>query len=179
MKSLSFFIILIHCLSINAAAQDLQRIADTLVTIDRQNYSIQCPANWTIDTSKTLGADLFIFSPKTSETDNFRENVNVMIQSLQGFNVTLDQYVEVSENQIKTGLTNGKIIESKKLTRGPLTFHKLTYSGTQGIFTLKGQQYYFLHRETAYVITFTADNNNVQTFEEIGEAVLNSFKIKE
>ena len=126
-----------------------------------------------------MGTDLFIFSPKDSDTDKFRENVNAMVQDLKGPNITLDKYIEISEGQIKTMLTDASIIESKRMTQGTKEYHKLLFTGQQGIFKLKTEQYYFLVNEKAFVITLTTEQNQYDKYIKNGEAILKSFKLKE
>ena len=158
-----------------------QRSKDSMnfQTINRGSYSIQYPLAWIIDTSKQFGSDLFLLSPNESEMDKFKENVNVMIQNLKGLNLDLDKFVLLSENQIKTYITNGKIIESKRINQNGLEFHKLIYSGTQGAFSLKTEQYYFIKGEKAFVVTFVSEDNQFDKYKVTGEAMLQSFKIKE
>jgi hypothetical protein len=150
----------------------------TFQTIDRGSYSIQYPQAWIIDTSKQFGSDLFLLSPHESEMDKFKENVNVMIQNLKGLNLDLDKFVQVSENQVTTYVTNGKVLESKRINQNGLEFHKLIYSGAQGVFSLKTEQYYFIKDEKAFVVTFVAEEDQFNKYIVIAEKMLNSFKIK-
>jgi hypothetical protein len=148
-------------------------------TIDRGSYSIQYPLAWLIDTSKQFGSDLFLLSANESEMDKFKENVNVMIQNLKGLNLDLDKFVQVSENQVKTYVTNGKVLESKRINQNGLEFHKLIYLGTQGVFSLKTEQYYFIKDEKAFVVTFVAEEDQFDKYIAIAEKMMQSFKVKE
>jgi len=179
MKSLTTFIFLVAAIFVNGQTQTAKDTSFNWETIDRYSYSVQYPTSWIIDTSKQLGADLFIFSQKDSDTDKFRENVNVIIQDLKGLNITLDKYIEISEGQIKTMLTNASIIESKRINQGNKEYHELTFTGQQGIFNLMTKQYYLLVNEKAFVITLTTEQNHYDKYKENGEAILKSFKLKE
>ncbi len=148
-------------------------------TIDRGSYSIQYPLAWIIDTSRQFGSDLFLLSPNESEMDKFKENVNVMIQNLKGLNLDLDKFVQVSESQVKTYVTNGKVLESKRINQNGLEFHKLIYLGAQGVFSLKTEQYYFIKDEKAFVVTFVAEEDQFDKYIVIAEKMMQSFKIKE
>jgi hypothetical protein len=148
-------------------------------TIDRGSYSIQYPLAWIIDTSRQFGSDLFLLSANESEMDKFKENVNVMIQNLKGLNLDLDKFVQVSESQVKTYVTNGKVLESKRINQNGLEFHKLIYLGTQGAFSLKTEQYYFIKDEKAFVVTFVAEEDQFDKYIVIAEKMMQSFKIKE
>ena len=146
--------------------------------LNETNYSIQYPDNWELNKSGQMGSSFFIFSKTTSPQDKFRENVNLIIQSLQGQKIDLDKYVEISEGQIKTMITNGNIIESKRLKINGHEFQKVRYTGDQGIFKLKFEQYYWVLNGQAYVLTFTCEKNQFETYKQTGEKILNSFRIK-
>ena len=82
-------------------------------TFKKDSYTIDYPKDWELDESGQMGTSFILFSPLTSQKDQFRENVNLLVQDLTGYNLDLDKYVEISEEQVKTLITDGKIIESK------------------------------------------------------------------
>jgi hypothetical protein len=147
------------------------------LTISENSYSVKYPGNWDIDRSGQMDTSFIIFAKQSSVEDKFRENVNLLIQNLSGLNIDLDKYVEISEGQIKTLITNGHILESKRLNAEGVPFHKEIYSGDQGTFKLKFEQYYWVKDEKAYVITFTTEINQFDSYKEIGEEILKSFKL--
>jgi len=95
-----------------AMMTDIQKDWKTINGID---YSIQYPASYELNRSGLMGMIFMILSKQTSHKDLFRENVNLHIDNLAGRNIDIDKYVEISENQIKTMLTNGKLLVSKRL----------------------------------------------------------------
>src|SRR5437867_1047648 len=68
----------------------------------KESYQIRYPGSWTFDTSKMMGSEFFIFSPKENDNDKFSENVSLVIQDLKGQNIDLDKYAQISEGQIKS-----------------------------------------------------------------------------
>ena len=178
MKYLVILFLLVTGVFAKGQTSNVQDTSVEFQMIDREDYTIQFPVNWSIDTTKLMGADLVLFSQKRSDSDRFRENVNVMIQDLKGSNVDLDKFVDVSTEQIKNLLTNANIIESTRLHRATNEFHKLIFSGTQGIFTLKTEQYYFVANEKAFVITLTTEKNEYDNYKKVGEMILASFDPK-
>jgi len=145
--------------------------------LNETNYSIQYPDNWDLNKSGQMGSSFFIFSRLTSPQDKFRENVNLIIQSLQGQKINLDKYVEISEGQIKTIITNGNLIESKRLNLNGHEFQKVIYTGDQGIYKLKFEQYYWVLNGQAYILTLTCEKNQFDTYKLTGEKILNSFRL--
>jgi hypothetical protein len=125
-----------------------------------------------------MGMSFLILSKQTSKNDLFRENVNLHIDNLAGRNISLDKYVEISENQIKTMLENGKLLVSRRLRKGDKEFQKMVFKGKQGKFDLKWQQYYWVEKDKAYVLTLTCEEDQYDNYLDIGQKIMNSFKIK-
>ncbi len=146
-------------------------------TIKKNSYSIDYPKDWEINESGQMGTSFILFSPLTSQKDQFKENVNLLVQDLTGYNLDLDGYVEISEGQIKTMITNGKIIESTRVTEQTLDFHRVIYTGKQGNFNLKFEQYYWVVGDKAFVLTLTCEESQFDDYKLTGEKILNSFKL--
>ena len=145
--------------------------------LSEQNYSISYPDSWKLNKSGQMGTSFILFSPLSSEQDKFKENVNLIVQDLTGHKLDLDQYVEISEGQIKTMLTDGNIIESKRIKTETLHYHKIIYSGKQGIFNLKFEQYYWVVDDQAYVLTLTCEKNQFDNYQAVAEKILDSFSL--
>jgi hypothetical protein len=147
-------------------------------THDEKDYSIQYPDNWQINKSGFSGANLILLTNLSSGQDKFNENMNLIIQNLTGKNIDLDKFVEISESQVRTMIKEGKIIESVRLNANGKSFHKIIYTGSQGAFNLKFEQYYWIQSEKAYILTLTCEFDQFETYREIGEKIMNSFRIK-
>jgi len=119
-----------------------------------------------------------LLSKQTSQQDLFRENVNLIIQDLATYNIDLDKFVEISEGQIKTMITNGNIIESNRIKTGDSEYQKVIYTGVQGQFNHKFVQYYWIVKGKAYILTFTCEISQFDNYKEVGERIMNSFQIK-
>jgi len=156
----------------------IQTVQEGWKSVDNINYSIQYPDNWDFDNSGQMGTSFIVFSKQSSGQDQFRENVNLLIQDLTGHNINLDNYVEISEGQIKTMITNGNLLESKRVSSKKPEFHKMVYTGDQGIFKLKFEQYYWVLNDKAYVLTLTTEVDQFNNFKDMGEKILNSFVLK-
>lgn len=146
--------------------------------IAHESYNIEYPSDWEHDESGQMGSSFILFSPLSDESDNFKENVNLLIQDLSAYELTLDQYVEVSEEQIKTLVTDSNILLSERNREREIDFHKMIYTGKQGIFILKFQQFYWLINKKAYVLTLTCKESEYDKYLDIGERILNSFELK-
>ena len=183
MKLIKLFGIAVLFLGLDALGQSPQstmktKSSDTWKTFAFNNYSIQYPDSFDLNKSGLMGTCFVLLSKQTSQGDLFRENVNLIIQDLTGKNIGLDKYVAITEGQIKSRMSNGIIIESKRINAGDSEFHKIIYSGTQGQFNLKFEQYYWIIKEKAYVLTLTCELNQFDKYKEVGEKIMNSFRVK-
>jgi len=147
-------------------------------TIDEFNFTIQYPDSFELNNSGLMGTTFILFSKQTSQQDLFLENINLIIQDLTGLNINLNKYVEISEAQVKTLITNGNIIESKRIKMGDSEYQKVIYTGTEGQYNLKFEQYCWIIKQKAYVLTLTCELNQFDKYQAIGEKIMNSFKIK-
>jgi len=144
-------------------------------TLTQDNYSIQYPTTWDLDTSGEMGASFILFSPLDSKEDQFQENVNLLIQDLAGMGIDLDQFVAISEEQVKTMVTNSNLLESVRMKPAYGEYHKIIYTGDLGIYHIKYEQYYWVIGEKSYILTLTTELDTYDAFKETGERILNSF----
>ena len=183
MKPLKLIGLLIFIVSLASCSQttnknDKSDIPANWETLDEANYMIQYPDSFELNTSGQMGMSFILLSKKTSPQDEFRENVNLVIQDLAGQNIDLDKYVEISESQIKSMIINSDIIESKRVKTGNLASQKVIFTGFQGQFNIKFEQHYWIVNNKAYVLTFTAEVNEFDNYKDVSEKIMNSFRIK-
>jgi len=147
-------------------------------TLDQPGYTIKYPSTWELNQSGQMATSFIIFAPLESDKDKFKENVNLLVQDLTGYNLDLNKYTEISEGQVKTMVTNSALIESKRVKDDKAEYHKIIYTGDQGIFHLKFEQYYWIINNKAFVLTFTSEQDKFVDMIETGEKILNSFILK-
>ena len=140
-------------------------------------YKIDYPDNWEVNQSGLMGTEFYLFTALSGSDDKFRENINLMIHDLQVDDISLDDYIELTQKQIKTLLTNSKLIESKRLKNNGVEFHMLVYTARQGMFDLKVMQYFWLIDGKEYILTYTAEVKEFDKFFPDVEKSMNSFKI--
>lgn len=146
-------------------------------TYEDSNYTIQYPPNWELDLKGEMRTSFILFSPSENENDKFIENVNLIIQDLKGMNMNMDKYVEISEEQLKTMITNSVLIESKRVKDKNPEYHKLIYTGNQESLQFQFEQYLWIINEKAYILTLTCEINKFSEYKEVGEKILNSFSL--
>jgi serine/threonine-protein kinase len=174
----ALMLLLVSCDEVQDRSQDIADEKDSL-SIDNSEFYIRYPSTWTLDRSGEMGSNFILFASPDNDTDDFRENINLMIQNLAGANVDMDKFVEVSENQIKSkAMPNSQLITSERKSLADGEYHKLIYTGDQGIHHLQFEAYCWIKNEKAYVLTFTAEQVEFKNYQSIAESILDSFKLK-
>lgn len=143
----------------------------------KNNYSIKYPETWQLDLSGQFNTSFILLSEQETETDSFRENINLLIQDISAYNLTLADYVKLSEEQVKNMITNSIIIENKRITNAKGEYQHIIYTGTQGKLNLRFEQYYWVLNKKAYILTFTCELESKKEMKAIGEQILTSFNL--
>ena len=171
------FITILYCTGCGQDVAD-QTIPKSWKSLTENNYSLRYPEAWTLDQSQQMGTKFILFSPLSSAEDQFKENVNLIVQDLEAYDLNLDQYVALSEDQVETLIAEGNILSSERMKRDDSEFHKLIYTGKQGDFDLEFEQYFWLENKKAYILTFTAEEDQFEAYQATAEKILDSFRIE-
>ncbi len=143
--------------------------------LDLPDYSISFPGSWELNQSGQMGTSFVLFSPVESTDDTFKENVNLLIQDISGQNVNLDEYTRISEDQVKKLLSGSELLVSKRMKNENGDYQKLIYTGDQGAFHLKFEQYYWIIDGKVIVLTLTGEESKFADYQKTGEKMMNSF----
>lgn len=150
-------------------------------TYETDQYSIQFPASWELNESPQMGMIFSIMSPLESTEDMFRENVNLVTESLRnpsGAIVTLAQYNEAAKVQISRYFNDYKLMDNFKVEDAQQETSCMIYSASQGIYKLVFMQNSCINNHKAYVLTMTSEQGSFGQIKETGTKILNSFKLK-
>ncbi|WP_270088019.1 hypothetical protein [Sphingobacterium sp. SYP-B4668] len=148
--------------------------SDNQGTFANEDYSISYNKSYDMDDSGINGTDLYIVLPH-DVNQNFRNNINLLVQDLTEANLNLEQFVELTESQIKS---SGQLIKSEKMNQNGTEYQSIIFEANFGEGDLKFLQHDFVQNNKAYILTYTA---TVDTFEENlskAQEVMNSFKLK-
>ena len=146
-------------------------------TFQQDEYKLEYPARWALDTSGQYGTKLMLFSPLADLADGFKENVNLMTEVLPSKRFTLDQYVTAAIGQIKNIIDDYELLSNEKKNEHGRDYQHLIYNGAQGGMKLRFQQYCWVAEQTAYILTFTTERDKVDDYQETGMRILKSFKL--
>ncbi|CAN5604416.1 hypothetical protein BH11BAC2_BH11BAC2_22490 [soil metagenome] len=177
---IGFFLLLLFATSITIAQKQILTPSENVVwkTFDTTAYSIQYPGDWELDKSGKMNTSFILFSPVMDANDQFKENVNLLVQDLGEDKVDLTQYTDLTIGQIKKGLPNSTLLLSKRIKSETSEYQKMIYTGDQSTFHLQFEQYYRIMDGKAIVLTFSAEQSTFESYQELAERILNSFVIK-
>jgi len=136
---------------------------------------IKYPKDWTMQEG-FMGTVVVFLSPKADASDVFQENLNVGVEDLSGVSITLDEYTELTIDQMGQFITDFTVIESGKTTLAGNPAYKIVYTGSQAQYSIKWMQIWAIKDDKAYLITYTAETDSFSDFLEIVEAMISSFE---
>lgn len=145
---------------------------------ENNDLEIYYPPAWNFNASGKMGALFVISSPLESEDDEFQDNINLVVYSLADSHIELSDYYLATMNDIKKQLLSVNIQEEKKLTNNEIEIQKVIFTTTQDDFVMTIQQYYFIHNQKAYIMTFTAEETKFDEYVEYVDLIMNSLKFK-
>jgi serine/threonine-protein kinase len=148
-------------------------------SFEKDGLSINYPETWGL-TEGLMGSVFVIQSPIENETDRFTESVNLIMQDLSGFGreISLKEYVEVSEVQLKNMITDFSPVSSGATTFKEQEAWEMVYAGKQGEYELKWRQLFFIADQKAYVLTYTADMEGYDRLLPKAEEIMETLKWK-
>lgn len=161
--------------TIHAQAQTPNAPDSTWLTLNNKDFSIQYPRDWDLNESKDHGLSFAVLSPSASPEDLFRDNVNLLIQDLSAYNIDLNQYTDISVEQIKKELPKSQIVVNERINTADGEYHRLIYAGEMQGAHLMFEQYYWVVNKKAYILTLTCEVNTFDAYQSIGESIMNTF----
>ena len=141
-----------------------------------KGFSIVVPAEWDIE-EKKMNTDMIAVSPGESAEDTFRENFNVLVESLPK-EMTLDEYYmkgmplfkEFAREFIQHA-GGFEEIDGEKF-RYDIVSHKM------GPLRIKVLQYLYVKGKKGYLITFSAADDKFGNYEPMFKEVAKGFRFE-
>lgn len=164
----NIFYLLILFLSLDSFGQ-----VSELKVITGANYQISYSKEWKLDESGRANTEFFLFYAPTA--GKFGDNINLMIQNLEGMNLTLESYTELSHNQIKA---NGTLLSSERKSKNGIEFQELSFQATLNSKEIKFFQHYYVIQSKAYILTFTAIKEEYDAIFPLAKSIFDTFEIK-
>jgi PsbP-like protein len=159
----------------------------TLKTYENPGFglSIQYPSSWvgmqlrSDPFAQTNTSIIAIFeAPRENLTDSYRENLILSVQGPLEDTISLDEYTQNSLNAFRSMSDRISILESSPSTLSGLPAHEITYtSGLQNLSLKKMQTFTIVNDNTAYVVTFGAEESQFNKYIPAITKMVNSLRI--
>ena len=147
---------------------------DKTISLVRSNFSIQYPSLFEIDES---GEANTIFALKTKKkqdvASSFIENVNLAEDKSKY--ESFEEYFTNSEKNIEK---YGKILKSEKRTLNGNNYLRLVFQLSQGNESYTFIQHFYAHKQKFYILTFSSDTREFDSYLKPINKMFNSFKLK-
>lgn len=139
-------------------------------------YTIDFPSNWEIRKG-TGGIDVYALSPLDGVQDKFQENINIVLENVpQG--ISNKEYVDLSIDNAKKGLTGFNVVSRKKTTIGGMPAEQMVYEHTYKGTKISAGQAIVIHKSKAYVITLSTMTQTYGVYAPYFEAALKTLKFR-
>lgn len=142
-------------------------------------YKVLYPSNWEAKYNSSI---VLFYSPKDDINDQFRENVNVIIQDLSNHPLNISEYTDLTKKQIIDALGEGTILSIKDVKLADYKAKEIIYKMNKKTldgkdFNLQFKQVYFLQDNIAYLITYTAEITRFEQYLVFADKMINSFSL--
>jgi hypothetical protein len=140
--------------------------------------TLQYPKTWQKDDREGDAPFVMFFSPQDGDDDLFRENLNLIVADLDGFEVSLKEYLDANIEQIETGIQGYNSLEIKLVSIAGTDAYRTTYTGTMEDTFVTWTQWYLLKDGKAYVLTYSGFENGYNKHLKAAENMIDSLEIK-
>jgi len=157
-------------------AQNKINADESWLKSEKADYSVSYPSKWLLDQRGILGTTFVISDPEL--VGEFRAKVTLLIQDVTGSGYDLTRYFELSENKLRSVITNEEVIYSKRVKTNSGECQEFIFKGDEANFHLKWRQRYWVKGNKAYVLTFSSSQTAFEDYSLISDKIFNLFAIK-
>jgi len=139
--------------------------------------SIKYPRSWS-RIENMGGVAVQFMSPKDSDMDVFKENVNIVVQDISANPMGLQEYTDLAIKQMEVVFKDKiEVIESISYRLAGHEAHKFLYIGKGPRHNFKMMHVWTVVDDKAYQFTFTAIDAQFDSYYGQAENMLKSFRI--
>lgn len=142
---------------------------------DKYGFSLNYPKDWVLHEGY-MGTIFIALSPLEDGNDLFQENINVITEDLQGYEFTIEEYLEFTLSELQDIVDNLRVISRGKRNIASQQGKVIVFSGEQSGFEFQWMQVFFISGTNIYVITYTAQENRYDKYLPTIENIINSIK---
>jgi eukaryotic-like serine/threonine-protein kinase len=137
-------------------------------------YAVKYPQGWELNLDKDVLS--FLAAPE-SDSDRFRENVNILIKDLSAEPTTMADYTRITKEWIAS--SKGELLLEKEIALAGNPATEVVYILPKGVIDpdleLMFHQVWIIKNEKAYLLTFCAEPDKYEQYEKEGAEIFKSF----
>ena len=137
-------------------------------------YQLEYSAGFKI---KTVGSAVVFSSDIEDKTFAFSPSVNIVVIDLGAAPVDIESFYKQSKDALERSLGNVKFLEDKKDKLSGISAYRLVYVSRQKKADFKFLQVMCIRDNKAYVLTYTALQEQYEKLLKTAQAIIKSFKI--
>jgi hypothetical protein len=141
-------------------------------TLEEENYLIEYPEDWSLDTTRRFGSVFMLYA---DSTDQILENLNLMIFDMEG--KSFEEFIEVSEKEIERPDIR-KLVESIELNENGMHGFKFVFVSNEGKKDLKVTQYVWHKEDLVYGLTYVCELDQFENYIDTINKIVNSIRLK-
>jgi len=142
---------------------------------EKYGFSIRFPEGWEVKEG-FMGTAVLCRSPKESSTDEFSENINIVVEQLSGVK-SLNEYYQKSLAGAKTLMDEFRLIESKDVKLSGRNAKRIIYSAKMGGDEMKYLLYLIKEGDRGFAITCSALADTFSHYLDKFEESIRTFRI--
>lgn len=170
-------ILLLFC-SIFNPATDTSAV-DQWKTLEMKNFKIDYPSEWVGESFENSVQEFTITSPYENEEDYYADFINLAILPMPGSNKNLDTYAADFSRDIPFIYQKAMVRTNEKSVKAGKPCYILEYAGVFNDFPIAYRQYVWFENDTAYTLSFTAQQGSFEKWESIANKIMDSFTFKQ
>jgi serine/threonine-protein kinase len=136
-------------------------------------YQLEYPAGFKI---KTMGSAVVFSSDIEDRTFAFSPSVNIVVIDLGSAPVDIESFYKQSKDALERSLGAVKFLEDKKDKLAGISAYRLVYTSRQKKADFKFLQVMCIRNNKAYVLTYTALQEQYEKLLKTAQAIIKSFK---
>ncbi len=149
-------------------------------TLEQEEYAISYPKDWVSSDQKPQPSIQFLLlaDEASQKEDLFRENINLNTEDLGGNDMDVEVYAKKSIDQISMQIPSAKIISNQNIKVNGQDAVAIVWSADFGNgMVLKFKQIIITYNQKGYALTFSSSDAEYNQYIEVGDKILNSFKL--
>jgi len=140
--------------------------------ISKDNYSIKVHKDWIVELYPEDEMAMYIY---LDTSDDFVENINLIIRDLGDVAITLDEVAQAAQREFAS---QGRIISSEKIITPSKEHQRMIVTSKYYGEDLKFILHYIVKNSHVYILTFTSLERDFNTYEKVAEQIMQSFTVK-